>query len=172
MGYLESSWEKFKDNNNNSITDRNTKLKVIRNLRKILIKKHQILSILNSIKGAEEGKENSWAYLWWKTMLINDYFTILPPVNLITNIGFDENSTNNKNVNKHLSYLNTKELDLTGSKNYEIINDVDFEIISYIYPVYGKTKNLYLYFLHYLKFHNLNKFVPSKLKIVFRKTLK
>lgn len=43
-----------------------------------------------------EEKRDSWAYRWTLSCWLQSGLTILPNVNLVTNIGFDENATNTK----------------------------------------------------------------------------
>lgn len=51
------------------------------------------------------GKPDSWAYRWAYTCWINSGLTILPNVNLVSNIGFSEESTHTKNMQSPLAHL-------------------------------------------------------------------
>ena len=51
-----------------------------------------------------QGKKNSWAYPWTACVWKNNGLTATPNVNLVTNVGFDEQSTHT--TSKHIWYAN------------------------------------------------------------------
>ena len=57
-----------------------------------------------------EGKLNSWAIRWTFSCWMQNYLTVISNVNLISNIGFGEQSTHTKKKNKYLD-LPTEPLD-------------------------------------------------------------
>lgn len=57
-----------------------------------------------------DGKTNSWAYRWNFSCWIQSYLSILPNVNLISNIGFANTGTNTKKSLSVYSNLPTEEL--------------------------------------------------------------
>lgn len=59
-----------------------------------------------------DGKINSWAYRWTFSCWIQSYLSVLPSVNLISNIGFGNAGTNTKQALNVYSNLLTEELKL------------------------------------------------------------
>ncbi|ASC71434.1 hypothetical protein XM38_023860 [Halomicronema hongdechloris C2206] len=57
-----------------------------------------------------ENKPDSWAYRWTYSCWINNALSILPNVNLVSNIGFGENSTHTADPDSHLANIPAKEL--------------------------------------------------------------
>lgn len=57
-----------------------------------------------------ENRNNSWAYSWGLSCWVQSGLTILPNVNLITNIGFDVESTNTVNRESPLANLPIQEM--------------------------------------------------------------
>lgn len=56
-----------------------------------------------TFNSAFHGKVNSWAYRWTFACWINNGLTILPNVNLVTNIGFGDDATHTKSRMKPVS---------------------------------------------------------------------
>jgi hypothetical protein len=48
------------------------------------------------IDGAYRGYSDSWSYRWMLSLWLNEYLTILPNTNLVTNIGFGDAATHTK----------------------------------------------------------------------------
>ncbi|CAN6134390.1 hypothetical protein MCEKH37_01185 [Methylophilaceae bacterium] len=79
------SWPKYKANNL---------------LDKVHVNKHEIkfwTDIMDSVHG---GKIDTWDYQWVLAHWANDMKSIIPQVNLISNIGFGDQATHTKNVNE------------------------------------------------------------------------
>lgn len=55
------------------------------------------------------GKIDSWAYRWTYTSLLNNCLTIIPAVNLVTNVGYDNHATHTKVKNSTLD-LSTRSI--------------------------------------------------------------
>jgi hypothetical protein len=102
-----------------------------------------------------DGKINSWAYRWNFSCWIQSYLSILPNVNLISNIGFGNAGTNTKKALNIYSNLLTEKLELplqhppfviqdTKSDNFtqttlykrNIITKVKFKIKAYLQKQY------------------------------------
>ncbi|WP_152590672.1 glycosyltransferase family 2 protein [Nostoc sphaeroides] len=58
-----------------------------------------------------DGKINTWDYQWTFSCWIQNSLSILPNVNLISNIGFGDTGTNTKDVNSIFSNIPTENLD-------------------------------------------------------------
>lgn len=57
-----------------------------------------------------ENQPDSWAYRWTYTCWINNALSVLPNINLVTNIGFGEGGTHTTNANSHLANLPTQKI--------------------------------------------------------------
>lgn len=57
-----------------------------------------------------EGKIDSWGYIWTYTCFINNGLSVLPNVNLVSNIGFNRDSLHTKDENSIFSKMKTKEI--------------------------------------------------------------
>jgi len=57
-------------------------------LESIFRDKHQIKCIAGWFNDTCLGKNNSWATMWWLTNIVENFLTIHPAKNLITNIGY------------------------------------------------------------------------------------
>jgi len=57
-----------------------------------------------------EEKINSWAYRWLYSMLRKDGLSIVPSINLVTNIGFGKHATNTKGPGKSSSVYSSNEI--------------------------------------------------------------
>lgn len=55
---------------------------------------------LKKINDAYNKKNDSWAYLWNFTNFVNHSLTVIPQINLVTNIGFGTDATHTVNKNK------------------------------------------------------------------------
>ncbi|ACB49863.1 unknown [Crocosphaera subtropica ATCC 51142] len=53
---------------------------------------------------------DSWAYIWGYTCWINNGLTILPEVNLVSNIGFGEDATHTKDINNPLANISVSNI--------------------------------------------------------------
>lgn len=69
------------------------------------------------------GKVDSWAYVWSLSCWVNSGLTILPNVNLVSNIGFGENASHTKNVST-LANLPTESLRFPLRHPPYVIQDV------------------------------------------------
>lgn len=57
--------------------------------------------MLKKFKATQEGRNNSWAYAWFYSILINNGFCIVPTVNLVQNTGVgEEGATNTTETNQ------------------------------------------------------------------------
>lgn len=65
-------------------------------LEDILDDKRSVSYWTNIFNNVYEGNIDSWDYPWTFACWINNFLTILPNVNLVTNIGFSEDSTHTK----------------------------------------------------------------------------
>ena len=58
-----------------------------------------------------ENKINSWAYRWLYSMFRKDGFSIVPSINLVTNIGFGTEATNAKSNSHHTADIIAEEIE-------------------------------------------------------------
>ena len=93
-------------------------------------------------------KHDTWDYFWNYTVLSNGGVVVTPPVNMITNIGYDNNATNTKLIT---GMSNLKLYDLIqvngklDTKALRIINPNKFKKLYYlirnlIYTTYTPKK--------------------------------
>jgi hypothetical protein len=76
-------------------------------LSQILLDPRAVKYWTHIFQATHDGYINSWAYRWMYACWINSGLTILPNVNLISNIGFDADaSTNTKTSSKNSLYAN------------------------------------------------------------------
>lgn len=65
-----------------------------------LLKRHfkgrEYRARLSNFKRVNEGKIDTWDYQWHLTSIVNNFLTVLPSKNLISNIGIDEEATHTK----------------------------------------------------------------------------
>lgn len=109
-------------------------------------------------------KPDTWDYQWTYLCFKNSGLSIIPNINLINNIGFDEEATHTKNG---FSKTNNKELDLEHSGLFPIIHpneivrskSADLKIEHIIYSGYPLNQ------IKYLK-KNLKKFLSKIKKII------
>jgi hypothetical protein len=58
-----------------------------------------------------EGRNSSWAYRWTYSAWVNDAFTLIPAVNLISNIGFGDHATHNLNKKNRFAALPLEQME-------------------------------------------------------------
>jgi hypothetical protein len=95
------------------------------------------------------GKINTWDYQWVFSCWIQNGLTILPNVNLVKNIGFDENATHTKGKNKQANLpVSSVEVPLKNPDFIIIDNDADartqvllMQNKNIIYALIEKIKN-------------------------------
>ncbi|MEY3402772.1 MAG: hypothetical protein RLZZ86_2388 [Cyanobacteriota bacterium] len=89
-----------------------------------LWKESEVHSLMRDILGTEkeyrnrkkvfsetfEGKKNTWDYQWHFARLVQSGLSIVPTVNLISNLGFSEDSTNTINKYSEVSNLKTQNM--------------------------------------------------------------
>ena len=94
-----------------------------------------------------QGIIDTWDYQWEFACKLNKRISILPTVNLISNIGFDENATHTKEDNQ-FSNMVTKEIifplrhpEEVKINNKIIKKNMDNSKLNIIYKIYQKLKN-------------------------------
>ncbi|HAR62639.1 MAG: nucleotide-diphospho-sugar transferase [Candidatus Margulisiibacteriota bacterium] len=65
---------------------------------------------INCLSAVSSNKINTWDYQWGYTLLMNNGLSIMPNINLISNIGFGADATHVTNSNSELSNMNKYEL--------------------------------------------------------------
>ena len=106
----------------------------------------------NSIKNeailSAKGLVDAWDFYWWAAILVNDGLTIVPTKNLVTNIGFGDNSTychnpndlgSNKKLENNVKFEPPKDLKYNG-------NDFDIQNLSYRFSLKRKL-NVFIFML-------------------------
>ena len=69
-----------------------------------------------------DGKIDSWGYVWAYTCFINGGLCVLPNVNLVSNIGFGENSLHTKDSNNILSNMEVKDIKNIIHPNFILVD--------------------------------------------------
>lgn len=91
-----------------------------------------------------DGKAGTWDYQWTFACLINNFLSITPNVNLISNIGFSESATHTKDSDDKLSNLSTKEVNFPLIHPPFMINDKKADILAddtvFATPLIDKVK--------------------------------
>jgi hypothetical protein len=77
-----------------------------------------------------DGKAETWDYQWTFACLINNFLSITPNVNLISNIGFGESATHTKNSDDKLSNLSVEEVNFPLVHPPFMINDKKADILA------------------------------------------
>ena len=99
----------------------------------------------NIFQSLYDGRLNSWAYRWTLTCWINSGLTILPSVNLISNIGFGIGASNTADANSFLANMPTNGLEFPLKHPPFVIRnfDADEYTQSNIYnPQHRHTKSM------------------------------
>lgn len=73
------------------------------------------------------GEMDTWDYQWMYYQLNNKMFSIFPSVNLVKNIGFNENATHTLDQNTPLSAINAKAMDFPLKYPKTKTNEIVFE---------------------------------------------
>jgi hypothetical protein len=87
-----------------------------------------------------QGLIDTWDYQWEFAQKINKRISILPNVNLISNIGFDENSTHTKEHNS-FSNITTKDLIFPLNHPKSVKINKENKIVNIILRIFRKVKN-------------------------------
>ncbi len=116
-----ATWKQSWENYDDDLSFWNTlkKSKEWRNLHKNKLEEKYWVKILNKVK---EKKIDSWAYVWQASIWNNGGFTVTPNINLVRNIGFNEDATHT------ISSRKSNEFDISEEINEEIIHPQDKEI--------------------------------------------
>ncbi|HEY1195884.1 nucleotide-diphospho-sugar transferase, partial [Flavobacterium sp.] len=69
---------------------------------------------LNNFKNVQDNKVNTWDYQWYFTTWSNGGISIIPTVNLISNLGFGADATHTSDSNNKLSNMNRDEINLNN----------------------------------------------------------
>jgi hypothetical protein len=94
------------------------KKKIIRNKT---VRKHWIPKF-EKIKNGDLNVHQAWDYQWLFAMWNHNGVSITPNFNLISNLGFGEDSTHTKVINNNLSYLPTKDIGIITHPKSVVIN--------------------------------------------------
>jgi len=111
---------------------------------------------INNFKSVYEKRVDTWDYQWYFTTWSNGGISIIPTVNLISNLGFGADATHTSDSNSKLSNMAKKEIDL---------DLIDPKIImpNIIYDNYNAQ---FLFGLNYFDFYK------DKMKKIIKKILK
>ena len=82
-------------------------------LNVVFNKKIELKYWYKMLSNAYENKIDTWDYQWFYTIWKNGGLTIRPHINLIKNIGFDENATHTKISNKVFNKMKALELNFS-----------------------------------------------------------
>ncbi|MFH1903529.1 MAG: hypothetical protein ABIK20_05720 [Candidatus Omnitrophota bacterium] len=110
---------------------------------------------IKQIQATHEGKIDTWCYQWLYAMWSQNGLTILPNVNLISNIGFGEGATHT--TSKNDKFANMK----TGNVS---------EIIHPSFVITNKAADIFTFKTHFQSTFSAR--VRGKIKNIFRKIVK
>ncbi|NES85011.1 MAG: glycosyltransferase family 2 protein [Moorea sp. SIO2B7] len=111
-------------------------------IRDVLANKEHYKARKKSFEYTLQGKYDTWDYRWSFARLAQSGLSIVPAVNLISNIGFGEGATNTFSANSNLAKLETITLDWPINYNKFTAVDRDYD---------------QLYFQNFIKNNKLNK---------------
>lgn len=103
------------------------KKECFQNQLKHLVGNHQrYLSYKNRFDNVYTNKVSSWAIRWHYSCLTQSGMSIIPAVNLITNIGFGEDATNTQSKDLR-AFLPTRKMQFPLQLPETVIRDIDYE---------------------------------------------
>jgi hypothetical protein len=111
-------------------------------IQKIFYKKKIQNYWMKRFQKSHDGEINTWDYQWTYTIFSHHGISILPNVNLISNIGFGEQSTHTAKANKRLANLPIQKINfpLTHPSEIKINEEADLYTFSRIFspPLFVK----------------------------------
>jgi hypothetical protein len=98
---------------------------------------------------SKENNLNTWDYQWWYHRLINNGVGIVPTVNNVKNIGFQDNATHTFSIDKNIENLNNKavKFPLIHPENFTIDKAYDRLLSSRYYSSKKKRWGWFKYLL-------------------------
>ncbi|MEI6330025.1 MAG: glycosyltransferase family 2 protein [Pseudanabaena sp. ELA645] len=100
-------------------------------LENILTNKKAVKYWKKIFQNTYDGKATTvWDYQWTFACLTNNFLSIVPNVNLISNIGFGQSSTHTKDSDNKLSNLPTQEINFPLVHMPCIINDIKSDVLA------------------------------------------
>ncbi|WP_017296824.1 hypothetical protein [Nodosilinea nodulosa] len=110
-----------------------------------------------------KGKPDSWAYRWAYACWSNSGLTILPNQNLVTNLGFGQESTNTTDYSKLLAYLPTGVAEVIHHPSFVVRHaEADAYTAKTVFLPSSTNPNI-------VKLKKMIKTILKKLKFYFRK---
>lgn len=105
---------------------------------------------LYSFYSVNENKVNTWDFQWYYCVWTNGGLSILPKVNLVSNIGFGKNSTHTDNAEHQLANRTTEDYDSFDFKDPDFIRviaeyDRLNEKVLFRQSIYSKLKNMIVF---------------------------
>lgn len=95
-------------------------------LRYALVNRDQYRKRLNILNQVFENSIDSWAYTWFYTRAINSGLSVVPSVNLVSNIGFGKESTHTQNKSSKKANLPRFSLNITTTNSF-VVPDRDYD---------------------------------------------
>tara|TARA_B110000046_G_scaffold62680_1_gene70203 strand:- start:10925 stop:11878 length:954 start_codon:yes stop_codon:yes gene_type:complete len=86
---------------------------------------------LSTFDQVYQGKIDTWDYQWNYTVLSNNGLSVLPNINLISNIGFGDDATHTKSLESINSNIPRFELSVPLNHPYFIVQDVDADAFTF-----------------------------------------
>jgi hypothetical protein len=112
------AWEKYDVNLTNW-----PEIRKNNGLRKVFVSKKDIYYWSSIFNDVYNGKIDTWDYQWSFTCFLNNYLSIMPTKNLISNIGFGQTgSTHTKRINKFSNMENFELIFPLKEPKYVIVN--------------------------------------------------
>ncbi len=134
-------------------------LKLIEGLSSSCLVRQQWLHSFNSV---ELNKVNTWDFQWYYCVWSNGGLAVLPKVNLVSNIGFGQDSTHTSESNHLLSNMRVVSMDfnqLIEPKFFRVIEEYDRknERILFNSSLFVNFRNYFYYLLNNLKYDRRDK---------------
>lgn len=111
-------------------------------LEQLFSRKSDVFYWQSIFDDVHKNKIDTWDYQWTYTCFFQNYLSIMPSVNLISNIGFGESdSTHTKKISK-FSNIDTQSLEFPLKHPFHIVKDIESDTIV--------QKNNYPFLRHFL----------------------
>ena len=94
----------------------------------------------------QNGKIDTWDYQWQYAVLVNNGLAIIPKYNLITNIGYGNDSTHIKAFNKNRNNLPTNNIE------FPLKHSININIMKYLDHFYSRNMGMRLNLRHVHKY--------------------
>lgn len=96
-------------------------------IRDVLVDKEQYQSNKQAFDASYQGKIDAWGYRWRFARLIQSGLSIVPAVNLVSNIGFRDDATHTKTQRSDLAEITTHQFQFPPKSSHFTVVDRDYD---------------------------------------------